>query len=149
MKNKLLLYFPLLIINILFYSCSNKDTITDPINNNNTPGIIQRINLIDKLQNDNDQLLTELLKKMSKDKAVDSIVNIIKKDTSVSYCEKNTQGIMIKYKSGIKGGIFLDAEDTSASLGGTAGAPFIIPAVSKIKYNSRKQKDNIYKFSLL
>ena len=110
-KDIFLIFFLFLMFN--FFSCSNKDSITNPEDNNNTtPVIVRQVEASEKLINDNDKYLSELLKTTEKNKAIDSVVNKIKKDTSVAACEKNSQGIMIQYKSGIKGGIFLEPEDT-------------------------------------
>ncbi len=153
MKNKNIFHLFYILIILTFISCSKTDSVTNPEEGgNNNPLIIKLAEASEKVMNDSDKLLSELLKTTEKTKAIDSVVSIIKKDTSVSFCEKNSQGIMIQYKSGIKGGIFLDPEDSLGfGMGNTSNAivyplmqkPNIIPGAKKTIFINPHYLDRI------
>lgn len=74
-----------------------------------------------KPQEKNDQLLSQLLTTMDPLPAMDSVLAVFLKDTLVAWGEVGRQGIAIQYKNGVRGGIFLDADDMPDSTGLSRG----------------------------
>ncbi len=82
---------------------------------NNEPGILndeqrQIQNEVLDLQQNSFSLLTDLQQEMSLSEAIDLVLDTINSDPSVDWAKSNKQGIFIQYKSGIKGGIFINNE---------------------------------------
>jgi len=65
-------------------------------------------NEVVKPQEDNYNLLIDLFSQMDTLSAMDSILKVFLKDPSVDWGEVGAQGIAIQYKSGIRGGLFIN-----------------------------------------
>jgi hypothetical protein len=97
----------IIFIVLLFQSCSkNGDNSVSHL----TPEQKQIQTHILNLQESCYSLFEQYIEEMDTTTAIDSLVKIIKKDTEVKSVESNIQGILIKNKSGIWGGLFIDAE---------------------------------------
>lgn len=79
--------------------------------------------------------------------AKDSLVRLFRADTSVSWAESGSQGVAVQYKSGIRGGIFLDPEDDPDETSWSGFKPGIYPEITprtkrlaffNVHYNERK-----------
>ena len=79
--------------------------------------------------------------------AKDSLVRLFQADTSVSWAQSGSQGVAVLYKSGIRGGLFLDPEDDPESTPWSMGRPWLAPdatprtkrvAFFNVHYNERK-----------
>ncbi len=110
--------FVLLLFVILSLSCGDDSNPAEP---NISEEAEQIKSAIVKPQEKNDQLLTELLTSMDPLPAMDSVLAVFLKDTLVAWGAVSSQGIAIQYKNGIRGGIFLDAEDMPDSTGSSRG----------------------------
>ncbi len=100
------LFTQLLCLIILFVSC-NKDKNSSP---SLTPVQREMQNNVLNLQQINYDLLVDLQDQTDSLSAIDSVVNMFLADTTVEWAKSNSQGIIVQYKSGIKGGIMLNSE---------------------------------------
>ncbi len=103
---KFLLLLLFLVLTTLF-GCSEDSPISDLTPKDD----VDMINNSIKIHEDNYSSLIKLLNVMDTTSAKDSIVKVIEADTSVNWAESNSQGIVIQYNSGMRGGIILDFED--------------------------------------
>ncbi|RJP64515.1 MAG: PKD domain-containing protein [Ignavibacteriales bacterium] len=90
----------------IFSSCNKDDNGVQPTENEPT-----FTDNIKAMQEKGDNLLSTLLAVKDTASALDSVLKVFLKDTTVLTGEVNSQGIAIKYKNGIIGGIFIVPED--------------------------------------
>jgi len=112
MKNTFLLLIILFIL--IAIGCTENDTPTEPANNDEAEKIYNDIVLP---QEANYGLLTNMLTEIDTLSALDSVLSIFMKDTLVEQGEITAQGIWIKYRSGVIGGLLIDPKDGPDSLG--------------------------------
>lgn len=110
MKLKILLLACCVLTSLLYINCNKNNTPTEPVDTINSE-INQKVVRIQNLQENNSIVLKTLFSKVDSLSAVDSVVSIISRDTSVSFCSRTSEGIIIQYKSGIRGCIFFNPED--------------------------------------
>ncbi|MFH0734511.1 MAG: FISUMP domain-containing protein [bacterium] len=94
------------ILILLFFQCSKNDNGVQ--NPPNEPTITDKITTV---QNTGDNLLISLLAVKDTASALDSVLKVFLKDTTVLSGSVTSQGITIKYKNGIIGGILINPED--------------------------------------
>lgn len=89
---------------ILLSGCPEDNNDTGILNNDQR----QMQNEVLDLQESSYLLLNDLQQEMSLPEAIDLVLEAINSDPSVSWARSNKQGIFIQYKSGIRGGIFIN-----------------------------------------
>jgi hypothetical protein len=95
-----------IVISLSQIQCKKDNPIAPPVFNN--PNIADNIiSLQDKI----DDLLSALLANKDTVSALDSVLKVMLKDSTVASGVVSSQGISILYKNGIKGGIMIDPED--------------------------------------
>ncbi|MCX6149711.1 MAG: PKD domain-containing protein [Ignavibacteriales bacterium] len=105
MKKRIFIFIFAIVL-VAFSSCKKDDNGVQPTENEPT-----FTDNIKTLQDKEDDLLSTLLAVQDTASALDSVLKVFLKDTTVLSGEVNSQGIAIKYKNGIIGGIFIDPED--------------------------------------
>lgn len=130
---------------VLLISC---ETSEDPITPPSQPPVSPTYRTIITLQ-DTAMAVFHRLVAASADTqaAMDSVVRLFRADTSVAYAEAGTQGVAVEYRSGIRGGIFLDPEDEPEAPAWMKPDPLRLPDITprtkrlaffNVHYNERK-----------
>jgi hypothetical protein len=93
------------LISLAQIQCKKDNLVNPPVNN---PTVVDNIiNVQDK----NDILLTSLLAIKDTASALDSLLKVYLRDSTVASGVVSSQGISVLYKNGVKGGIMIDPED--------------------------------------
>ncbi|MBK7092628.1 MAG: hypothetical protein IPH59_13065 [bacterium] len=100
---------------LLALGCSGGDKGSDN-NDNDQQKELQRIENIISVQQDIGESLVDMLATLDTTATKDSLVKLFESDTAnVLSASANTQGVVVEYKNGMRGGVLLDPLD----LGGT------------------------------
>lgn len=101
-----ILHTTVLLLTALLLSCNkdeNLQTFLSPEQNQMQQAVID-------LQNSSYQIWISMRNTVDSLVAVDSLLKFVEKSPEVSKAVKSSQGIMIQYKNGIRGGLFLNSE---------------------------------------
>lgn len=126
-------YYLSIFLFIVLFGCKKEE---NSVESTDTPTLVT--DKIKNLQNKNDSLLTTFLAANDTISALNSLLKVILKDSTVAGGYVSSQGISISYKNGSKGGILLNFEDGYPSLNKQAYTP-LIPANSKSYSPSSKK----------
>ena len=103
-----MLFGSFLLIGLMF-GCSG-DKSTNPGFDSETQQIVDEVT---ELQTTGYSHFSDLLAEMDTTAAIDSVFKFIMRDESVDTGSVSEQGIIIEYKNGVLGGIFIDPQDAS------------------------------------
>jgi hypothetical protein len=133
MKNRILLIV-ISFITLFSFQCKKGDDGAGLVPD--APTITDNIKTI---QENGDNLITSLLAVKDTATALDSVLKVILKDINVLSGEVTSQGISIKYKNGIIGGILINPEDGVSLEGDQKGMVPLIP-LNKSSYTPTSKK---------
>ena len=88
----------------LFNSCNKEDDTSIPP----APPVEEVNEVVINPQEERYDLFTDLVTTMDTASAIDSVLTLFLQDPNVSWAVSGRQGIAVKYKNGIRGGIFID-----------------------------------------
>lgn len=112
MKKIVIFYVLILTFNFIFINCSKDE---NPVKPPETQSDLTYTHILEVQENLNN-ILTNLLTRLDTISALDSVRKLFLKDTLVSNAYFDDQGLNVQYKNGVRGGIFVDGADNEQVL---------------------------------